>query len=232
MTAGRVAAVIVAAGRGERLGAEIPKGLRELGGVPIVAWSVSRFLLHPAVDEVIVVLPAGCIARPPEGLDPRAKMVEGGATRCASVTKGLAAASADAAVVLVHDGARPFVSADLVGRIVAEARGGPVIPVVPVTDTIKRIDEAGRVVETPDRSSLRAAQTPQGFPAPLLRALHGRSEPGDGVTDDALLFERAGIEVRTVPGEARNLKITDAHDLSLARWWVETGLMDPPRVER
>ena len=207
MTAGRVAAVIVAAGRGERLGAEIPKGLRELGGVPIVAWSVSRFLLHPAV-------------------------VEGGATRCASVTKGLAAASADAAVVLVHDGARPFVSADLVGRIVAEARGGPVIPVAPVTDTIKRIDEAGRVVETPDRSSLRAAQTPQGFPAPLLRALHGRSEPGDGVTDDALLFERAGIEVRTVPGEARNLKITDAHDLSLARWWVETGLMDPPRVER
>ncbi len=221
-------AVIVAGGSGERLGGEIPKQLRDLGGRPILEWSVRAFTDHPEVDVVVVVLPPDLAAEPPAWFPAGVQVVAGGDTRARSVVNGVAAIDVtEDAVVLVHDGVRPFVSADVISRVIEAAGDGPVIPVVPVTDTLKTVDLEGRVLGSPARDGLRAAQTPQGFRAGLLRALHRESSPDAGVTDDGVLCERAGIEVRTVPGDAANLKVTTPTDLEYARWLVETGVIQP-----
>ncbi|MDX1395997.1 MAG: 2-C-methyl-D-erythritol 4-phosphate cytidylyltransferase [Gemmatimonadota bacterium] len=222
-------AVIVAGGTGERLPGEVPKQLRDLGGLPILEWSVRVFERHPDIEDVVVVLPATLAAAPPVWLAGRARVVAGGATRVESVRRG-ALAAIEATTLLIHDAVRPFASPDLIGRIVAAARRGPAIPAVPVADTIKRVDASGVVVETPDRSSLRAAQTPQGFPAALLRELLDGMSASAEITDEGVLCELAGLEVRTVPGELSNLKITDAGDLAYARWLVESGVIAAPSL--
>lgn len=227
-SAGRAAGVIVAAGRGLRLGDAGRKQFLDLGGIPVLEWSVRAFRGHPAVREVVVVLPTDAAEAPPPWLAGDCRVVAGGATRAESVGRGVAAVPDAVERILVHDGVRPFVSAALIGRVDAACAGGPVVPALPVSDTIKRVRADGTVVETLDRGRLRRVQTPQGFPAATLRRLHAGERPEGAITDDALLCERNGIPVRTVEGEARNLKITSPEDLAYARWLVESGLVGRP----
>jgi 2-C-methyl-D-erythritol 4-phosphate cytidylyltransferase len=143
---------------------------------------------------------------------------------------GVAAAEEETSVFLIHDGVRPFVSAATISTVLASASHEPTVPTVPVTDTIKEVDREGRVVETPARDALRAAQTPQGFPADVLRDIQRTADPARDITDDSLMCERAGIPVKTVSGEATNLKITSQADLRYARWLVEAGMIPRPTL--
>lgn len=240
MTGPRAAAVIVAAGRGERIGGEVPKQLRDLGGLPILEWSVRAFASHPRIRDVVVVLPPDLAADPPPAIvraleagagDGRLRaVVAGGETRVQSVARGAGACPVDTEIVLIHDGVRPFIDAATIGRVCDAAAAGPVVPVIPVVDTIKRVDAVGRVLESPPREALRRAQTPQGFPARLLRELQAAVGTDETITDEGVLFERVGVDVRTVDGDPRNLKITDPDDLAYARWLVDTGVIDVPSV--
>jgi 2-C-methyl-D-erythritol 4-phosphate cytidylyltransferase len=218
----RTAAVVPAAGRGERLGPGTPKALRTLGGVPILVHAVRALSLARGVSLVVVAAPedevdavrsllAGAID------DAELLVVAGGATRQSSVARALLALPADVDVVLVHDAARPLVPVEVVERVINAVRDGApaVIPVLPVVDTIKEIDGAGMVQATLDRSILRSVQTPQGFAREVLQRAHAEADIDD-VTDDAGLVERAGIPVATVLGHEEALKITRPFDLSVA----------------
>ena len=229
---GGVGAVVVAAGQGHRFGASRPKQFVELCGVPVLAWSVRTLVNHPGIDRVVVVLSPSRAASPPAWLPDEVLVVAGGVFRADSVRAGVEALAGGVETVLVHDGARPFVSAALVSRVVEGARAGPVVPVIPVEDTVKRVGEGGRIERTVHRDRLRRVQTPQGFPAEVLHRTHAVEDAGAweardtaAMTDDALLCERLGIEVSTVEGDPENLKITTAGDLALARAMVETGLI-------
>ncbi|MHC4940187.1 MAG: 2-C-methyl-D-erythritol 4-phosphate cytidylyltransferase [Planctomycetota bacterium] len=198
----RFGVILVAAGSGERFGR--PKADVEFGGVSLLARSAAAFASFPARVAVL---------REPRELEGWT-VVTGGARRRDSVANGLAALPDSVETVLVHDAARPLVSPDLVARVAEAARSHDcVIPAVPVTDTIKRID-GGFVAETVDRSTLVAAQTPQAFSVALLRrALAGSAEDA---TDEAGLVERLGEPVYVIAGDARNLKITVPADLAVA----------------
>lgn len=225
----RVAAVVVAAGSGERLGGP-PKQFRPLGDLPLLAWSCRLFASHPEVDRLVVVLPADLAAAPPSWLAAiGASIVAGGPTRRASVGCGLEVAG-DSGLVLIHDAARPFASADLVHRLLASARThGAVGPVLELVDAVKQLTVAGgHISRTLDRSNLRAAQTPQVFALDEIRRLHQAADRvGEDAPDDAALCEEAGIEVRTIPGERWAFKITHPEDLALAEWLVATGRVRP-----
>lgn len=220
---------MVAAGEGRRFGAGVPKQFRALGGTPVLLHALRPFLSHAAVDEVVVVLPAAEAARPPDWLAPllgeRLRAVAGGAERMDSVEAGLSALGPGAAVVLVHDGARPFPAGFVIDAVIAEARHGRgAVAAVPVTDTLKEAAPApgpanGRAVvaRTVPRSGLWRARTPQGFPRALLEGAY-RAARADRVsgTDDASLVERTGAAVVLVPDVETNLKVTTAEDLRLA----------------
>jgi 2-C-methyl-D-erythritol 4-phosphate cytidylyltransferase / 2-C-methyl-D-erythritol 2,4-cyclodiphosphate synthase len=235
-----VAAVIVAAGRGERAGSGIPKQYRLLAGQPVLARSIAALAQAPGIDAVLCV-----IGRDPDhGLHyrqaiqglcaaARAKLLPpcpGGPTRQTSVLAGLCAlADGDhtPAVVLVHDAARPLVSHPLVERAVAAARAhGAAVPGLAVTDTLKLIDAKGQVQATLDRASLRAVQTPQAFAFGPLLAAHRRAlEAGmTHLTDDAAVLEWAGETVHVFEGEARNIKLTAEADFSAAERWLRGPL--------
>ncbi|MCG8467168.1 MAG: 2-C-methyl-D-erythritol 4-phosphate cytidylyltransferase [Gemmatimonadetes bacterium] len=218
------AAIIVAAGTGSRVGEGRPKQFLDLGGRPLLAWSVDAFARYVGIDEVVVVLPPAYAETPPNWLPKTLRVAPGGATRAASVRAGLAAVGSDCAVVLIHDGARPFVTDDLIGRVLAGAASGPVVPAVPIADTVKVLDEEGRVVETPPREAIVGVQTPQGFPIQVLREAHARLGSDVGLTDDAMMCERLGSRVSAVQGEAMNFKVTTPDDLARARWLVDAGL--------
>ena len=220
-----VAAVIVAAGEGMRFGTDRPKQFVELAGVPMLEWSIRAFEAHPAIDEVVIVLAPLVLADVPSWLhrDGR-KLVAGGASRRESVSLGIASVSADAETILVHDAARPFVSAAVIDRVISAAGNGGAVPGVALKDTVKETDEEGLVLGTPDRSRLRAVQTPQGFPAAVLRRVHElAAEAGTEATDDASLCERQGMGVVVVRGDDMNFKITTMSDYRYAEWLVETG---------
>ena len=196
--------VVVGGGSGQRFGR--PKQYEALGDERVI--DRSRRIAALAGDGVVVVVPAGDAER--EG------GVAGGSTRSESVRAGLAAVPPEATVICVHDAARPLADLELYRRVVAAVRAGAdgAVPGVPVTDTVKLVDDDGTVVATPDRSRLRAVQTPQAFRADLLRAVHAAG--GEG-TDDAELIERAGGRVVVVDGDAANRKITRPDDLEWAR---------------
>jgi 2-C-methyl-D-erythritol 4-phosphate cytidylyltransferase len=209
-------ALIVAGGRGERLGAERPKALVPLAGRPLVAWSIDALRDVEVVETIVVALPPG--APPPPGVI----AVEGGATRSESVRRALEAAGegdpGDA--ILVHDAARPLLTPALAERVLARLAGDEgadaAIAALPVTDTVKRADRAGVVRETLDRGSLWSVQTPQVFRrGALRRALDVPVELLAQATDDAWLIERAGGRVIVVDGGEQNLKVTTALDLEL-----------------
>jgi len=220
--AGSVAAVVVAAGRGVRAGGELPKQYRQIAGEPVIRPSLRLFAQHGEVTFVQPVIHADdgtLYERAVAGLR-LLPAVFGGATRQASVRAGLEALQGrQPSVVLIHDAARPFASPALVTRsIAAAAATGAAVPSLPVTDTVKVIDDSGQVAETLDRARLRIVQTPQAFAfAPLLaahqRALaHGRED----FTDDAALAEWAGLEVAVFEGERSNTKLTSADDFARA----------------
>lgn len=222
----RTGCIIVAAGSGERFGGREAKQFHALGGVPILEWSWRAMHTSPLVDDVVVVLPPELAEMPPEWISglPVA-LAAGGATRRASVNAGLQALSAADDLVLVHDAVRPFVNDALIERVCQAAASGPAIPVIAVNDTIKVTDPDGRIIETPDRNRLVRAQTPQAFPAPLLRECHrNAAERGFEMTDDAALCEAAGISVSCVEGDPFNIKITTRADLVYAEWLVAEGI--------
>jgi 2-C-methyl-D-erythritol 4-phosphate cytidylyltransferase len=207
-------ALIVAAGSGERLGAGRPKALVELAGRPLLQWSIDALRAVAGIERIVVALPAGAAA--PEGVT----AVAGGAVRSDSVRRALAAAG-DGEIVLVHDAARPLLTAELAASVIAalEARAdvAAAIAAVPVTDTIKRVAEGNRVSETLDRSRLWAVQTPQVFRrAALERALDVPAAELAQATDDAWLIERSGGRVIVVCGHEQNLKVTTPLDLRVA----------------
>ena len=217
-----VAAVVVAAGRGVRAGGNLPKQYRELAGEPVIRSSLALFAWHgqiAAVQAVIHPDDRSSYDTAAKGLRLLAP-VPGGATRQASVRAGLEALSGRPPdIVLVHDAARPFCSAELVSRaIVACGETGAAIPALEVTDTIKRVDSGGHVAGTVDRAHLRAVQTPQAFKfSALLEAHHRAAKEGrDDFTDDAALAEWAGIQVATFPGESGNVKLTTDEDFAKA----------------
>lgn len=217
-----VAAVLVAAGSGERLGYGVPKALVGLGGRTILDRVIDAFAGHPDVTELVVVAPPAAtetIASTVACLLPCA-VVAGGATRSDSVRRGLAALDERAEFVLVHDAARPLVPARLISEVVAALQNGAeaVIPVLPVPDTVKRI--AGELVQaTVDRTELCRVQTPQGFRTAMLRAAYAAA-PELVATDDAGVVEAYGAKVRTVPGDEAAFKITTPYDLRLAELLV------------
>jgi 2-C-methyl-D-erythritol 4-phosphate cytidylyltransferase len=211
-------ALIVAAGRGERLGSDRPKALVTLGGRTMLEWSIEALRAVPEVERIVVALPADALAEAPEGT----VAVAGGAVRSASVREALRACP-DGDPVVVHDAARPLAPARLFERALAQlARSGAdaVIAAAPVSDTIKEVDTAGghTVARTLERARLWAVQTPQVFRRDALeRAL---MEASDSVlaaaTDDAWLVEQAGGVVEIVESSPANLKITTPTDLTLA----------------
>ena len=234
----RVAAIVPAAGRGERLGPGAPKALRDLAGRPLLVHAALALAACPEVDLIVVAAPPEAIAETAALLadvDADWAVVAGGATRVDSVRLALAAVPADVDVVLVHDAARPLVPAALVSDVVAAVRGGAdaVVPGIPLADTVKRVDAAGLVHETPDRAELRAVQTPQGFRRAVLEAAHAAAGPGADATDDAGLVERAGGAVLVIPGDEEAFKVTRPLDLLLAEAVLAAragSAGGPPRV--
>lgn len=214
-----VVALVPAAGRGERLGKDLPKALVPVRGVPLLAHAVRGLLAAGCVDTVVVAAPPGLVDE--FGLllaahGDRCRVVAGGADRSSSVRAALQAVpSGSCDVVLVHDAARAFTPASVVRAVTDAVLAGhsAVVPALPVADTIKVVDADGVITATPDRASLRAIQTPQGFAEPVLRAAHAS---GLDATDDAGLVERLGERVHTVPGHPHALKITTPFDLDIA----------------
>ncbi|MFI5084877.1 MAG: 2-C-methyl-D-erythritol 4-phosphate cytidylyltransferase [Actinomycetales bacterium] len=258
--AAQTAVIVVAAGSGQRLGKGIPKAGVALAGEPLLVHALRGVLAAGVAAEICVCVPAGdeflrglCEALTVEtaGQDgPRITVVEGGATRGASVRNALAALGPQITSVLVHDAARPLTPADVFARVAAALAAGAaaVVPAIAVADTIKAAGPAAagmpareKVERTLARDTLRAVQTPQGFNLAQLRAAHydagapaaditaGDTTAGD-VTDDAMLMERRGVEVYMVPGSELARKITTETDLLLAEALL-AGPLAPRWVE-
>ncbi|MPZ27150.1 MAG: 2-C-methyl-D-erythritol 4-phosphate cytidylyltransferase [Micromonosporaceae bacterium] len=229
-----------------RLGGGVPKALRLLLDQPVVTHAVRRVLSAASVGCVVVVAPPGYESQVQQALADtlgevgwrdRLVVIPGGANRQQSVAAGLAAVPPEFEIVLVHDAARALAPGRLVEDVAAAVRGSgsppgagavAVIPVLPVADTISQVDPAGQVVATPDRSRLRAVQTPQGFRREVLAAAHAAADPvAPAVTDDAGLAARLGHPVQTIPGSAYAMKITTRHDLLVAEALLRGEPPDP-----
>ncbi len=216
----KTAAIIVAAGRGLRAGPGGPKQYRTLGGRSVIARAMEAFCGHPQIATVQPVVNPDDIAifNQAVGNLPHRAPVAGGATRQASVRAGLEALAADPPdVVLIHDAARPFAAAPLIARAIeAATETGAAVPAIAVTDTIKQIDDHGRVAATPERAKLRIAQTPQAFRYDVILDAHRRAARAnrDDFTDDAALAEWAGLTVATFEGDPANMKLTTPEDFA------------------
>lgn len=218
---GGTAAIVPAAGRGERLGPGAPKALRSIAGVPILVHAVRSLLSCERIGLVVVAAPPDGVAEVRDLLAPfgaAVHVVPGGDTRQRSVALALDAVPEEHDIVLVHDAARALTPPALVTAVIEAVAAGSdaVIPVLPVADTIKAVDATGvTVTATVDRSTLRAVQTPQGFRRSLLVKAHA-SAPAADTTDDAGLVERLGLSVTVIPGHAEAFKVTTPFDLILA----------------
>jgi 2-C-methyl-D-erythritol 4-phosphate cytidylyltransferase/2-C-methyl-D-erythritol 2,4-cyclodiphosphate synthase len=208
-----IAAIIAAAGSGERFGASIPKALIQLGDRTLIEHAVSA--ISSVADQIIVTAPAGYEKEIQKLVGDGITVVTGGATRSESVRIGLSKVLCDAEYVLIHDAARALASPALAQKVVAALKSGDVavIPGLSQTDTVKIIDAEGFVSTTPDRSQMRRVQTPQGFTYGVINQAH--SQAGEA-TDDAALVESLGKKVRIIDGEERALKITTPSDLATA----------------
>ncbi len=228
----RVTAIILAAGEGRRIGGEISKTYLPIAGRALVLRTLDRMFSARTVDDVVLVVAAGEFARCESLLsgdiglrNRRWSMQRGGATRQQSAKRGLERVGTDTDIVIIHDGARPFVSAALIDRCVeAAADKGAVVVGLPVRDTIKLVSPDGLIQTTPERSGLWEIQTPQVFRRDLIVAAHERAErEGVQVTDDAMAVERAGEPVYVLEGERNNFKITLPEDLWLAESLIREG---------
>ncbi len=221
-----VAAVLVAGGSGRRLGAEVPKAFVEVASRTLLGHAAARFDRHPDVGGLVVVAPATHLDDA-KGIADGAVVVAGGATRQDSVLAGLAALAPEVEYVLVHDAARPFVTRRVITSVLRALNDGAdaAIPVLPVHDTIRRVDAAGELVGVVDRNELVAVQTPQGFRRAALVAAHAAGQQLQ-VTDDAALVEAMGGTVLAVPGADELFKITRPWDLAAAEALVASGALD------
>ena len=220
-------AVLAAAGRGERLGEDRPKAFARLGDLPLIAEPLRRLEDSDWIDGIVVAAPPGweepCIVLAEElGAGKVSSVVTGGETRVASVLLALAEVPEDAAVVIVHDAARPILPEEVLERVLAPLSEGfdGAVPVLPVSDTVKRVDRDGAVVETLDRETLAFAQTPQAFVASAFRRALSGSEPQSHWTDCASIVEADGGRIKTVAGDRRLLKVTVPEDLELVSTWL------------
>ncbi len=221
-------AVIVAAGRGKRFGSKLPKQFLTVAGKPVLAWSIAAFQHHPRIQRIVVVGPEEWLTFiateivDTYGFDRVSSIVKGGQLRQDSVLAGLSALDSQHGAVLVHDAARPLLSANLIDRVLnglSEAEA--CIPGIPVIDTVKAVHD-GWVEKTLERDQLRLIQTPQAFSASkLLHVLQQASKQGITGTDEAALIEHFGGRVRCVEGEPTNLKITSQLDLKIVEQLLE-----------
>ena len=223
----RVAALVLGAGRGERLGEAVPKAFVPLCGKPLLVHALVALASAPEIDITIPIIGASELSRM-KALESELASIQGlqeptigGAERQDSMTAGLAALPPDVDFVAVHDAARPLVATEAISRVVAAARqSGAAILAIPVRDTIKRVRD-GVIVETPNRAECFAAQTPQVFRVDVLReALEKAAAEGFIGTDDAEIVERIGVPVTVVAGDPSNIKITDRADLVAAERWL------------
>jgi len=212
-----VGVAVPAAGTGRRMGG-VRKPFLDLGGEPVLLRSLRPFLADDRVVAVAVALAPEDAEAPPAwltGLDARVLVVRGGATRTDSVRAALGVLPGELDVIAVHDAARPLVTRDVIGRCIDVAAGGEgAVAGCPAVDTVKEVDAEGRIVGTPDRGRLWLAQTPQVFPAALLRRAYAAAGPN--ATDDAALVERVGGTVRMIDAGPSNLKVTRPGDVALA----------------
>jgi 2-C-methyl-D-erythritol 4-phosphate cytidylyltransferase/2-C-methyl-D-erythritol 2,4-cyclodiphosphate synthase len=234
-----IAAIILAAGRGERAGSPEygPKQYRVIGGTPVIALAIEAFSGHPAIGHIVVVIHKDdheLFAAAAGPLAANVLVVDGGSTRQLSTLEGLRALNDMVPdYVMIHDAARPFVSRALLDRIVEGlAQGTGVLPALPVSDTIKRSGEAGYVVETVARECLFAAQTPQAFPYLAIRRAHEEAHEAelDNFTDDAAIAEWGGIHVKIVDGTPENVKLTWPRDIEMANLQLSTKAVGFPDV--
>jgi 2-C-methyl-D-erythritol 4-phosphate cytidylyltransferase/2-C-methyl-D-erythritol 2,4-cyclodiphosphate synthase len=230
---GMVAAVVVAAGRGQRAGGDVPKQYRKIAGTPVIRPTLSAFSSHPHIDLVQPVIhpdDEDLFRAASSGLKNLLEPVAGGATRQTSVHAGLQALQGRAPeIVLIHDAARPFLSSALISRAIEAARTcSAATPGVAVADTVKKIDQAAVVTETLDRSQLRMVQTPQAFAFALIADAHQRAAVAgrEDFTDDAALAEWAGHRVLMFAGEAGNVKLTTNEDFARAELLSAAALAD------
>jgi len=217
-------AILVAAGRGERLGLDQPKAFAKLGADPLLAEPLHRLDESDWIDAIVLVAPPGweepaILVAEELGCGKVSACVAGGETRADSVRAGLAEVPDDAVVVLVHDAARPLLPPEVIERVLAPLSEGwdGAVPGLPVADTLKRVGADGSVAETLSRDGLWAVQTPQAFVAAVLRAA---AEAGGDATDCATLVEARGGRVKVVPGDTRLLKVTTADDLAKIASWL------------
>lgn len=221
--------VLVAGGEGRRLGSPLAKAFVELAGKTLLQRALEALALETRFACGVVVVPAGmaadpsCLTQVHLHATPTLTVVAGGPERQESVRLGLMATPSTTEIILVHDAARPLVTAALIATCLEAAFArGAATAALEIADTVKEVDEAGVVVRTHDRDRLRVVQTPQAFRRSLLVDAHERARrEGHLATDDAALVERYGATVWTVPGDPANLKITTRRDLDWARWYLE-----------
>jgi len=229
-------AIIAAAGAGTRMASDRPKQFLLLAGTPVIIHTLKVFEQCESIQEVIVVLPAaesaGFLSLAAKfGLRKVSRVVPGGVTRADSVKRGLLAIrAATAEIVVVHDGVRPFVTAEEIDSVVAAAKSdGAAILVAPVTDTIKQVRD-GFIVRTLDRGELRRALTPQCFRYELLRQAYQTADVTDpSVTDESVLVEKLGVPISVIDGNPRNIKITTVEDLAIAEAVLTADVSDRNR---
>jgi 2-C-methyl-D-erythritol 4-phosphate cytidylyltransferase len=221
-----IEAIVVGAGQGKRMKSQVPKVFLPLGPYPVFMHSVLTLARVPEIADLVLVVPAGeeelfktlCQQH---GCEERIRaIIAGGERRQDSVTAGFTQLSAMTSVVLIHDAARPFVSEEIIRRVIqATRKTGVALPGVPVADTLKVMGEDNQVVKTIARDALRAAQTPQGFQKSILeKALAMAKKTECTVTDEATLAEQLGFPVAVVEGEAKNFKLTTPWDYQIAQW--------------
>lgn len=219
----KVEAVIAGGGRGKRFENSQPKQFLPIAGKTILDWTLSRFEESVLVNYIILVVPEGMRKEAESWLSlPRykklKKVTEGGEERADSVYEGLRFVDEDTEVVLVHDGVRPLVSSSLIRSVIRQTEVyGAVVPGIPVKETVKQKNECDKVVKTLSRDELYLIQTPQGFKRPLLKKAHQQARfQSSSASDDASLLEKMDQEVRIIPGEESNIKITTLFDFKLA----------------
>src|SRR5712671_5554749 len=217
-----VGVIIVAAGSGSRTGSQELKQFRWVAGKPMLLHSIQTFQARADVAMVVCVLPREYVGDPPPWIfqsdSDRLLLSVGGRERSESVANGLEDLPSECEIVVIHDAARPLATSETIGRVIDQARhGNGAVAALPVTDTLKRVDTSGKVMETVDRFELWRAQTPQAFPRKVIERAHREAREADRiVTDDAALCEKIGLPVVVVRGSERALKITEENDFALA----------------
>ncbi|HKY97393.1 MAG TPA: 2-C-methyl-D-erythritol 4-phosphate cytidylyltransferase [Gemmatimonadaceae bacterium] len=217
-----VGVVIVAGGKGSRAGGSELKQFRWVAGKPMLLHSVHAFQERTDVGMVVVVLPHAHVGDPPVWLfqsdTERLLLSVGGRERIDSVRNGLEDLPNDLGIIVVHDAARPLVTAKMIDDVITQARNGnAAAPGIPVVDTLKRVDDSGRIIDTVERTGVMRIQTPQAFPRDMLMEAHQKAiAEGVTATDDAALCERLGMKVMVVPGNELAMKITSEEDFARA----------------